>query len=1156
MDIRNNLIFLIIENTKRFLAPIEKALFSGNIQYFQSLCRQYGIDLEEYFQDLGSLREPLGKINVAIQAIHSFDLDDNLNLKQVHQLLNTIKQAYKSIQQLSALSLPEDHVIQTDSLLENLFTGLLKDYLEDYQPKLFYLFLFSGVLSFDTRRQLQFNSEKFDSFFKDPITSLKELYSNDTEHLLFFELLAYLYKILWALGIEAYTLQVPAANHLALTADLPYNEFDIELRIPFFEIFEDEFFSEAGLSIFNKQLGDEEGSFLSLFLYGTAMMNREISLLGGWKASILGNISSQDDFGIFLTKEGIEYKNIELDTVPDLRFSLKIGKENTEELKKEVLFELLGSRLSYGGMDLSLGINFIDGQEELIFAFAFKEAAFTFDPKESDSFISYVINTPQKIKFDLSILFSTLSGLTFEGNSDLSIKLPTHVDLGPVSFEQIGIELNPDPKKLGFKLHTNARAELGPVLVSVQELGLKTNAEFLGFGASEGNLGFMDLDLGIKMPSAVSLQMKSDVVSGGGFLGVDVENHRYFGILQLQLQQIEITAIGLITTKLPNGQDGFSMLISMNVQFQPGIAVGFGFNLIGLGGLVGIHRSMEVDVLRQRVKSGAVDAILFPDDPIKDADRIIGDLRAVFPPKEDHYVLAPFLKLGWGVADPSASPPQPLLEIDLGVFIQLPFTGRAILIGSLSTQLPNKKKPQFILNIDLFGDVNFAKGYAFLLGSLRNSRIQQIKLTGDFAFFVSWKAQPQFLMSVGGYHPEYRKPPNFPSLNRIKASLSSSKNLKLFGECYFAITSNTFQTGFSVQLKAKYEGFAIQGHLSFDTFIRFKPFGLKAATQFSVAIKYAGEKLAGVRLYFVLSGPAPWIAKGTAQISFLGAELEVDFKAKWGRGTAISAPIVDPLPALRAQLQADTNWSATLPPDVQAAESLKSLEQIEEEAEQNLLLLHPAAQLSVRQQLLPFNLAISKVGGGRLQQTRSFYLENVHFGALPVEEAGIELEPVKSYFARGQFQQLDDHEKLSTRDFESLEAGLSFQGGDQHWTFGEQAEQEQAFENIIIGEDLTVQRDMTIVQQQEDEAVGEDTAKSADQSALYRQRREQQYFVPKGRRPVFQEQQQFQVVDDEFNALENIQYPSYAHAKARLDELSNKERRQWQIVAAETLVNA
>src|SRR5690606_30800385 len=107
--------------------------------------------------------------------------------------------------------------------------------------------------------------------------------------------------------------------------------------------------------------------------------------------------------------------------------------------------------------------------------------------------------------------------------------------------------------------------------------------------------------------------------------------------------------------------------------------------------------------LRERIQNGAVKSIMFPENVIENASRIISDLRVVFPPQSKHYVVAPFFKIGYGTPT--------VLEADLGILVEIPFKGRLILLGSLGVYLPNKEVEKRLgeIHVDIFGDFNFAE---------------------------------------------------------------------------------------------------------------------------------------------------------------------------------------------------------------------------------------------------------------------------------------------------------------------------------------------------------------------------------------------------------------------------------------------------------------
>ena len=57
---------------------------------------------------------------------------------------------------------------------------------------------------------------------------------------------------------------------------------------------------------------------------------------------------------------------------------------------------------------------------------------------------------------------------------------------------------------------------------------------------------------------------------------------------------------------MPDGSPGFSLLVVITAEFATPIQLGFGFVLVGVGGLLGLNRSMNVEALAEGVRTGAV----------------------------------------------------------------------------------------------------------------------------------------------------------------------------------------------------------------------------------------------------------------------------------------------------------------------------------------------------------------------------------------------------------------------------------------------------------------------------------------------------------------------------------------------------------------------
>src|SRR5262249_24004180 len=157
---------------------------------------------------------------------------------------------------------------------------------------------------------------------------------------------------------------------------------------------------------------------------------------------------------------------------------------------------------------------------------------------------------------------------------------------------------------------------------------------------------------------------------------------------------VSTTAIGLISTKMPDGSEGFSLLVIICLEFNPGLQLGMGFTLNGLGGLVGLNRTMMLDALVMGVRTGTLNSILFPQGVIiANAARIISDLRAIFPPRNDIFLIGPMAKLGWG------SPT--LISVSFGIVIEIP--GNTAILGVLRLTLPTADAPLILLQVAFIG---------------------------------------------------------------------------------------------------------------------------------------------------------------------------------------------------------------------------------------------------------------------------------------------------------------------------------------------------------------------------------------------------------------------------------------------------------------------
>src|SRR5262249_40906177 len=152
----------------------------------------------------------------------------------------------------------------------------------------------------------------------------------------------------------------------------------------------------------------------------------------------------------------------------------------------------------------------------------------------------------------------------------------------------------------------------------------------------------------------------------------DPEKEQYAGAMQLEFEGIALKAVGLLTTRLPGGVPGYSLLVIVSAEFTP-VQLGLGFTLNGVGGLLGINRTVAVDPLRAGLKTGPPDAILFPSAPVGHAQQLVATLGTVFPPAVGRYVFGPTARIGWGTPT--------LITIDIALVLELPAPVRLIILG-------------------------------------------------------------------------------------------------------------------------------------------------------------------------------------------------------------------------------------------------------------------------------------------------------------------------------------------------------------------------------------------------------------------------------------------------------------------------------------------
>jgi hypothetical protein len=97
------------------------------------------------------------------------------------------------------------------------------------------------------------------------------------------------------------------------------------------------------------------------------------------------------------------------------------------------------------------------------------------------------------------------------------------------------------------------------------------------------------------------------------------------------------------------------------------------------------------------------------------------------------------------------------------------------------------------------------------------------RLTGGFAFFI-WFTQGHFVLTIGGYHPSFQKPPEFPDVPRLGFEWQALDIVQIKGQAYFAITSSAFMCGGRLDASAGFSGIRAWFTVHVDILIQWDPF--------------------------------------------------------------------------------------------------------------------------------------------------------------------------------------------------------------------------------------------------------------------------------------------------------------------------------------------
>ncbi len=1028
MEEKNTLV-LFFEEIGGALEPLAEAIES--FDNFELYMHEMGWSVSNIPPVIQSVASPLNNI---LDELTSGDLSAD-SIPEFVGLLRSVVEAINEIKNASASDLPPIAGFANEFPQQLLDRTIVDFFLSDY-PIVGALLRFFGIIELNAipassdrlaYTELKVNWTAIANLFQDPLSTLDAAYGWKTD----FDsdqFLANLRNLMSCWGVATRSGALPdsvAASLFGSSQEGGINSLILQL---------------AGdrYTHYGHQLGlyvtpTPGSSGLVIIPYAGGEIGAKIDIDEELAITINGEATFNNGFAIlFRPTQAIQFLAPGSGPAAEIDTAVKIGLEvSSSDDEPRLLFGTSeGSRLEFQSASVRVGGEFSSSHSPVaVVETALQGGKLIIDLAGSDGFLSGIIPLEALVfETDLSVGFNSATGFYFAGSGGLEVMIPAHIDLGVIKIDSALFVLKFKDGSFVFDIGAIIKADISALKVTVENMGVSVNACFVKDGY--GNVGPLDLSASFKPPNSVGLAIDAAVVKGGGYLYFDFDKEEYAGILELDLQGIvSVKAIGLITTRMPDGSKGFSLLLILTAEFGSPIQLSYGFTLSGVGGLLGLNRTMRLEMIASGIRDGGINSIMFPQNVIANAPRIISDLKNYFPVEENTFLIGPMVKIGWGTPN--------LVTLSMGIIIEIP--GNIAIVGILKVALPDEDLAVIVIQVNFIGAIEFDKKRLWFFASLYESRILFITLEGEMGLLVGWGDDPNFLISVGGFHPAFNPPPlPFGAIVRIAVSILNTDFARIRIDGYFAVTSNSVQFGAAVELFFGVSAFKIDGHLAFDALFRFSPFYFIITISASLSVKVFGIGLFSVRMRGSLEGPTPYLVEGTGSISLLFFNIDVDFSHTWGNEKETTLPPISVMPLLVDEYQKNENWMAMLPVSNQLLVTLRSFEQSTTD-----LILHPVGSLKISQRAVPLGMTIDKVGNQKLSDANHF---EVTVNTSGIEEQG----DIEESFAVGQFFTKSDNELLNAKSFEPMKGGIELSVAGEQYHAPKAVKRVARYEVIII----------------------------------------------------------------------------------------------------------
>jgi hypothetical protein len=431
---------------------------------------------------------------------------------------------------------------------------------------------------------------------------------------------------------------------------------------------------------------------------------------------------------------------------------------------------------------------------------------------------------------------------------------------GPLSVHRVGLSFDAAKKQIGVFLE--ADLSVSGLTLSVEGLG-----GVYDLGTKKITLALRGLGIDFS---------RGGIEIGGGFLNQDGD---FAGKVVIRAKSFTLSALGAVA--VVNGEPSIFIYGLLNYPlggpaffYVEGLAAGFGYNRTFHMPTVDKVREcpLVVDALAE---TAVVPRAAHQSDKAAVAAQL-ARLHDFVSPSVGEYFFAAGIKFS----------SFKLLNSFLLVGIVAGKRFEIDLLGVSTYQNPPVTAPGIPplahIELNLIGRIAPDEGFAIIQGQLTSNSFvysNLVQLSGGFAFatFFSGPHAGDFVLTIGGYHPRFAKPPFYPDVPRLGITYQVTEHILVKGTAYFALTPSMLMAGAALEAHAEVGPISATFKASVDFLIGWEPYHYDAHVSVSIQVHFGVDFEAGADLH--VFGP-PFSGEAHVHVSI------ISFTVKWGDATA------------------------------------------------------------------------------------------------------------------------------------------------------------------------------------------------------------------------------------------------------------------------------